>query len=199
MYLRFVFHLLIISAIIFLRWHLLTGIRRGTHHHCQQRSRNPSMGLIYSWLPILFLHQIFLKPRLDPFGQLELTWTFFSFFFLVWRLVSSVFLFLSLSFSLILWKYILNVPGWRSLNEVWTMVVVYGIKVTLRREAQGNSSGKKEQRIFGKKLRTFDQMDEEKFVVICAFFHSWWSFFFGEKNGWKVIYIYIYSLIQRYC
>lgn len=79
------------------------------------------------------------------------------------------------------------------------MVVVYGIKVTLRREAQGNSSGKKEQRIFGKKLRTFDQMDEEKFVVICAFFHSRWSFFFFGENGWKVIYIYIYSLIQRYC
>lgn len=82
------------------------------------------------------------------------------------------------------------------------MVVVYGIKVTLRREAQGNSSGKKEQRIFGKKLRTFDQMDEEKFVVICAFFHSRWSFFFffGEKKWMESnIYIYIYSLIQRYC
>lgn len=53
-----VFHLLIISAIIFLRWLLLTGIRRGAHHHAEKKVHVIPMDLIYCRLPTRFLHKI---------------------------------------------------------------------------------------------------------------------------------------------
>ena len=116
MYLRFVFHLLIISAIIFLRWHLLTGEFGGVRAII---ANNVHVILPWAWFIAgylyFLLHQIFLKPRLDPFGQLELTWTLFFFFFFFFYMY--IFFFsLSLSLSLILWKCILN---WYLVGGVW--------------------------------------------------------------------------------